>query len=168
MNEYPFPPDEPTDDRSKWFKWVIVFLAIVFCAYQFGFKPLTDDQRSQWDVQDLSDDERFIEDDEKVVGDVLLPGYHFMFRPPFFVVIDQGEVGIRTKGTLGWNIKNVPVTEIPIGYVGVITDKRDDYVQYVLPKVLKPGRYYLNPELWKIDKVFTGKQTYYFGGDEDE
>lgn len=160
MNEYPFPPDEPTNKKSKRFKWAMIFLSIVFCAYQFGFKPLLDEQRSQWDVQGLKTE------NGEVSRKLLSPGFHIIDFFPFVTVIPDGEVGLLKKTYSGdKTVEKYPVTEIPFGYVGVITDKRTDAVQ---PKVLKPGRYYLNPELYKVDEVFTGKQTYQFGGGAED
>jgi hypothetical protein len=144
---------EPTD-KSKWFKWLVVLVSVVFCGWQFGVKQIIDDhqQKSQWDVIFHS------EEGEEAKVKLLLPGTHIISSFPFFVTIDQGEVGIENED----GVRKVPATEVPIGHVGVITDRRSEYVN---PKVLKPGRYYLNPDLYKVDNVFTGKQTWQFGGE---
>jgi len=102
MKENSFPPNKPSD-KSKWFKFVIIFSAIVFCVYQFGLKPMLDEKTSQKD------------------------------------------------------------TEIPFGYVGVITNKK---TQAVDPEVLMPGKYQINTDLYNVDKVYTEKQTWHFGSDE--
>ncbi len=154
MKEHSYPPDEPTDG-SKWLKRTAVFLAIVFCAYQFGFKPIVDDyrQKNQWDVVYPSEGAKIR---------LLRPGYHIVSSFPFIVIIDDGEVGVEEGDG---SIRRVPITEIPFNHVGVITDKRRKYVN---PKVLKPGRYYINPDLYKVDEVFTGEHTIQFGGAKDD
>ena len=148
---------EPTD-KSKWFRKMIVCLAIILCSYQFGFKPIYDNykQKSQWDV--IFESEAYEEDGK---AKLLMPGFHLVSSFPFIVIIDTGYVGVMEKD----GIRSVPITEIPFGYVGVITDKSTKYVN---PTVLKPGTYYLNPNLYEVDKIFTGKQTWHYGGAKDE
>jgi hypothetical protein len=160
MKDYKFPPDEPTD-KSKWFTRAIVFAAIVFCSYQFGFKPLLDEQRSHWDVQDLSDDQKT---SDQMSDKMLLPGFHIIDFLPFITVIPEGQVGFLRKSYNGpMTVEKYPVTEIPVGYVGVITNKR---TQAVNPKVLTPGKYHIDGELYQVDKIFTEKQTWHFKNSE--
>lgn len=140
----------PTNSKSKWFKIVVVFLAIGFCTYQFGIKPLLDEQDTNG----------------KGIGRILQPGFHIIELFPFITVVPERKVGVIWRSASGSkSFTKHPATEIPEGYVGVLTDRQTGVVQ---SKPLLPGTYYLNPKLYKVDEVFIGKQTYYYGGAEDD
>jgi hypothetical protein len=81
---------DPENKKSKWFARTIVFLAIVFCAYQFGFKPIYDNYEDDWNIEYSSG---------KDCVSVFVVGLH---------------IGGKSK-------------------------------------VLKPGKYYIDPEMYKID-----------------
>jgi len=135
---YPISPNKPSNTRSLWFKRAIIFAAIVFCIYQFGFKNL---------INETSHTE------------LLLPGHHIISSYPFFINVIQGEVGIYdTNG-----FRTIPSIDIPVGYVGVITDKKTKIVN---PNPLIPGRYYIDNRIYKVDKVYIEKQTWHFGDDK--
>jgi hypothetical protein len=140
---------EPTD-KSKWFKRVAVFSAIFFCTYQFGFSPLYEKYQDQWYTQD--------ESGERVKKDILVPGFYFKFGWPFIKHIPDEYVGVFHHK----KIYLIPATEIPIGYVGVLTHRGTKMVQ---PKSLPPGKYYINRQLYDVTEVYTGKQTWQFGGE---
>jgi hypothetical protein len=91
---------------------------------------------------------------------LLKPGFHFLAKWPFVETIPINRVG--TVLDMGWyySIKTYPPTDIPIGYVGVLTNKTTGIVE---PNPLKPGRYYLNHDYYKVDKIYTEKQTWHFG-----
>ncbi|GAF73725.1 unnamed protein product [marine sediment metagenome] len=153
MGEFPLPPHEPSGG-NRWFKRVVVLVAVI-CIWQFGVKPIVDEhqQKNQWDIESPSK--------EEAKAGLLLPGFHIISSFPFVVTIGQGEVGIEDED----GVRKVPVTEIPAGHVGVITDRRSKYVHV---KALKPGRYQVNPDLYEVDPIFTGNQTWHFGGAKDE
>lgn len=106
----------PTNSKSKWFKMLVVFLAIGFCTYQFGIKPLLDERGED-------------------IGRLLLPIIELF---PFITVVPKNEVG-------------------------VVFVQRPVRGSKSFTKDLKPGTYYLNPDLYKVDEASTGKQTYHYG-----
>jgi predicted hydrocarbon binding protein len=87
---------------------IVVFLAIGFCTYQFGIKPLLDERGED-------------------IGRLLLPIIELL---PFITVVPKNEVVVVWRAVRG---------------------------SKSFTKVLKPGTYCLNPDLYKVDEVFTGK-----------
>jgi len=138
----------PANSKAKRFKTVIVILAIVFCVYQlglqFGLKPLLGDYETL---------------NGSVCKTILVPGLYVMVAPPFIALVKGGEIGIMIKKSWGWHIESHPVTKIPMGHVGVLTEKITGLVQQ---ETLAPGKHSIDPDKFDVTTVFTGKQTYYY------
>jgi len=152
MNQFPFPPDEPTY-QPNWFARIFIFASMIvllimfLCIYQFAIGPLVNEHTPS-------------SDDQSFNSKLLDPGFHLVSDFPYILVVKHGTVGIQNED----GITIAPDIEIPEGSVGVITNKKDGYVHM---KALPPGRYKINPDLYKVDEIFTGKQVWQFGIGEE-
>lgn len=136
--EKKYAPDSSVSKRNK---IVIVLMAMMACLWAFGIKPMVDDYNE--------------------IGKIITPGFHFKSLFPFIHHVSEDEVAMIYDRT--GEIVYYPVTNIPNGHVGVLTERTTGIVQ---PKILEPGVHRINPEMYDVSEVYTGKQTWKYGGDD--